>query len=181
MKLNGLIFVAAVTALAGQGLAMGGGDKVPPPVAVPHHDTAPDSAQVTPGPSRPVGALAPQDDLRIIAAPDAPQDFRWQARPVVVFADTPDDPAFTEQMREITRNPRALVERDVVVITDTDPAAGSDWRKRLKPNGFAVVVIDKDGQVKQRKPIPWSVREISRAIDKFPLRRQEIGRAGLLP
>ena len=41
--------------------------------------------------------------------------------------------------------------------------------------------LDKDGQVKQRRPLPWDVREISRAIDKLPLRRQEIGRAGLLP
>ena len=39
--------------------------------------------------------------------------------------------------------------------------------------------MDKDGQVKLRKPFPWDVREISRAIDKFPLRRQEIGRADL--
>jgi hypothetical protein len=25
-----------------------------------------------------------------------------------------------------------------------------------------------------RKPQPWSVREITRAIDRFPLRRQEM-------
>ena len=33
--------------------------------------------------------------------------------------------------------------------------------------------------LKQRKPAPWSVREVTRAIDKFPLRLQEIGRAGV--
>lgn len=181
MKLNGLIFAGFWVALAGQGMAMGQRGDVPPPVSVPRHETAPDSSQVTPVPARPVGALAPQDGLRVLTAQEADADFRWQARPVVVFADTPDDPAFIRQMREVTSNPRGLVERDVVVITDTDPAAMSDWRRRLKPNGFAIVVIDKDGQVKQRKPIPWSVREISRAIDKFPLRRQEIGRAGMLP
>ncbi|HBU14399.1 MAG TPA: methylmalonyl-CoA epimerase, partial [Gemmobacter sp.] len=25
-----------------------------------------------------------------------------------------------------------------------------------------------------RKPLPWDLREITRAIDKFPLRRQEM-------
>lgn len=37
-----------------------------------------------------------------------------------------------------------------------------------------LAIIDKDGGVKQRKPLPWSVREISRAIDKMPTRQQEI-------
>jgi hypothetical protein len=64
--------------------------------------------------------------------------------------------------------------RDVVIITDTDPAARSAVRTQLRPRGFMLAVIDKDGQVKQRKPLPWSVREISRAIDKMPTRQQEI-------
>ncbi|MDP5308005.1 DUF4174 domain-containing protein [Paracoccus sp. 2205BS29-5] len=115
------------------------------------------------------------------AAAVAPGDFLWTARPVVVFADTPDDPAFREQMQALRSRPGMLAERDVVVITDADPAAASPWRRQLHPRGFSLVVIDKDGQVKQRKPAPWDVREISRAIDKFPLRRQEIGRAGLAP
>jgi hypothetical protein len=36
------------------------------------------------------------------------------------------------------------------------------------------VLIGKDGQIKQRKPRPWNVREISRTIDKMPMRQQEI-------
>lgn len=42
------------------------------------------------------------------------------------------------------------------------------------------MIIDKDGQVKARKPLPWDAREITRAIDKFPLRRQEIGRGSVI-
>jgi len=34
--------------------------------------------------------------------------------------------------------------------------------------------MDKDGSVALRKPSPWSVREISRAIDKMPSRREEM-------
>lgn len=121
-------------------------------------------------------------ELRILSPADAdPADFLWKARPVVVFADTPDDPAFREQIRALQAGAGALIERDVVVIADSDPAAGSAWRRQLHPSGFSLVIIDKDGQVKQRRPLPWDVREIGRAIDKLPLRRQEIGRAGFLP
>ncbi len=107
-------------------------------------------------------------------------DFLWLKRPIVVFADSPNDPAFQTQMRNLAEDPRELIRRDVVVLTDTDPATPSDARRRLRPRGFSMVLLDKDGAVKQRKPLPWSVREIVHAIDKFPLRQQEIreGQAG---
>lgn len=102
------------------------------------------------------------------------EDFLWQKRPVVVFADSPEDPAYRTQMDLIARDMAELEARDVVVLTDTDPAARSPIRQKLRPRGFSMVIVDKDGEVKLRKPLPWSVREIGRAIDKFPLRRQEI-------
>ncbi|MDM7459026.1 MAG: DUF4174 domain-containing protein [Paracoccus sp. (in: a-proteobacteria)] len=120
--------------------------------------------------------------LEIIdAASVDPAQFLWTARPIVVFADTPGDPAVTEQLRLLNEGAAMLVQRDVVVIADTDPAANGVWRRQLRPSGFSLVIMDKDGQVKQRKPFPWSVREIARAIDRFPLRRQEMGRASVVP
>ncbi|SIO31516.1 protein of unknown function [Rhodovulum sp. ES.010] len=101
-------------------------------------------------------------------------DFHWLARPVVVFADSPADPRYRQQMDLILDRMDELAERDVVVITDTDPASQSGLRQRLRPRGFMLVLIGKDGGVKLRKPVPWDVREISRSIDKFPLRQQEI-------
>jgi Domain of unknown function (DUF4174) len=100
-------------------------------------------------------------------------DLIWVKRPVVVFADSPNDPNFIRQIQLLERNPDDLAERDVLVITDTDPAAKSEIRQKLRPRGFALVLMDKDGQAKLRKPLPWDVREISHAIDKFPLRMQE--------
>lgn len=101
-------------------------------------------------------------------------DLHWRKRAVVVFADSPFDPAFARQMRLLEADPEALIERDVLVITDTDPAARSDVRTTLRPRGFALVIVGKDGEAKLRKPLPWDVREITHAIDKFPLRRQEM-------
>lgn len=107
------------------------------------------------------------------------EDFLWVARPVVVFANTDADPAFQRQMALLRERPEALAERDVVVITDTDPEARSPVRLALRPRGFMLVIIGKDGQVELRKPAPWDVREISRSIDKMPLRQQEIRDRGL--
>ena len=106
-------------------------------------------------------------------------EFQWIARPVVVFADTPADPRFQEQLAKLDARPDALVERDVVVILDSDPDARSELRRKLRPRGFMLAIVGKDGGVKLRKPLPWDVREITRSIDKMPMRRQEIrDRAG---
>lgn len=101
-------------------------------------------------------------------------DFLWEKRPVVVFADSPNDPAFVEQIELLTARISALEERDVVLITDTDPEARSDIRLKLRPRGFMLALLGKDGQVKLRKPLPWDVRELSRVIDKMPMRQREI-------
>ncbi len=101
-------------------------------------------------------------------------DFLWLKRPIVVFADTEADPRYILQMELLTARLDALADRDVVVLTDTDPAAKSDIRQKLRPRGFMMVLIGKDGGVKLRKPAPWDVREVSRVIDKMPMRQQEL-------
>lgn len=100
--------------------------------------------------------------------------FLWKKRPLVVFADSPDDPRFVQQMELLTARADDLAERDVVVLTDTDPAARGPLRERLHPRGFMLALIVKDGTIYLRKPLPWDVREISRTIDKLPMRQQEI-------
>ncbi len=100
--------------------------------------------------------------------------FKWKKRPVVVFADSELDPAFEEQMSLLRAREDELRARDVVVIADTDPEKMSQLRRKLRPRGFMLVLIGKDGAVKIRKPFPWDVREISRSIDKMPMRKREI-------
>ncbi len=100
--------------------------------------------------------------------------FRWIARPVIVFAEAPQMPAFQEQMGYIADDIGQLVRRDVVIVTDTDPAAMSEIRQRLRPRGFQLTLLGKDGAVELRKPFPWHMRELSRSIDKMPIRQREI-------
>lgn len=130
--------------------------------------------------------MTAQDTDAVVAEPEVPElviteageqllsDFLWIARPLVVLADSPNDPRFIQQMEYIAARPDDLLDRDVVVITDTDPAADSAIREALRPRGFDMVLIGKDGQRYLRKPLPWNVREISRSIDKMPLRQQEL-------
>lgn len=101
-------------------------------------------------------------------------DFKWVARPVVVFATSPADPRFAEQMELLADRVDELIIRDVVVIVDTDDETLSDLRRKLRPRDFMMVLIGKDGGVKLRKPFPYDVRELTRSIDKMPLRQQEI-------
>lgn len=101
-------------------------------------------------------------------------DLLYVKRPIAVFADSPNDPNFVRQMELLARDPAALESRDVIVVVDTDPEARTEWRQKLRPRGFSLVLMDKDLKPVIRKPLPWEVREIANAIDKFPLRRQEI-------
>ncbi|WP_116597327.1 DUF4174 domain-containing protein [Primorskyibacter marinus] len=101
-------------------------------------------------------------------------EYLWIKRPIIVFADSPADPRYVQQMQFINDRIDDLALRDVVVLTDTDASSASPARQKLRPRGFMLAILGKDGDVKLRKPLPWSVREITRSIDKFPMRQQEI-------
>ena len=100
-------------------------------------------------------------------------DLLFVRRPVVVFADSSNDPAFLRQMELLKRYYAELDARDVILITDTDPANPSALRKKLRPRGFSLVLMDKDWKPMIRKPLPWDGREIVNSIDKMPIARSE--------
>lgn len=102
-------------------------------------------------------------------------DLLWIARPVVVFADTPNDPRFQQQMEWLSERRGELEDRDVEILVDTDPEARGALRQELRPRGFGMVIIDKDGSVVQRRPAPTTARELINLIDRLPSRRQEAG------
>lgn len=155
----GLLAGLALVALPGLALQAKAQITLAPP---PGHGAA-DSPAGAPAPWQPLAA----DGLQL-------EDFRWQNRLLVVFADSPDMPAFREQIRELAARPQDLAQRDTLVVADADPGADSALRQRLRPRGFMLVLIDKDGQIAQRKPFPWTLREIVNAIDKMPLRQEEL-------
>lgn len=102
-------------------------------------------------------------------------DLLWVARPVIVFADSPNDPRFAQQLGMLEARRSDLEERDVMILADSDPAAESPLREELRPRGFSLVLIDKDGEVAKRRPTPTEARELIHLIDRMPSRQQEIG------
>ena len=114
-----------------------------------------------------LAVVQPADDSEL-------NEFLWTNRVIVVFADSPADPRYVEQLDLLNKELAALGERDVLILTDTNPKTLSPIRTQLRPRGFSMVLIGKDGEVKLRKPRPWSVREISRSIDKFSDRQNKV-------
>lgn len=101
------------------------------------------------------------------------EEHEWVSRPVLLFAVRPNDPQILRQLEMLQEEWPALDARDVVIIVDTDPSSNSDARQAIRPHGFMMVLMAKDGTIAQRKPRPWSARELIRAIDKMPLRLEE--------
>ena len=126
----------------------------------------------------PIVATGPVEanDLPLIRPADNSDlsEFLWINRPVIVFSDSPADPRFVKQIELLERELEQLEVRDIVVLTDSDPSAESPLRTKLRPRGFMLVLVGKDGGVKLRKPLPWTVRELTRVIDKMPIRQQEV-------
>ncbi len=102
------------------------------------------------------------------------REYIWNSRIIVVMADTPDDPAFARQLAALQERENEFLLRDVVVVYDANPADRSPLRIVLRPNGFVTAIIDKDGEVKARRPAYRTGREWMAVIDRFPTRRQEM-------
>ncbi len=102
------------------------------------------------------------------------RDFIWTHRIIVVMANTPDDPQFTRQLEALRDREDEFVDRDAVVIFDAHPEDSSPLRQVMRPRAFMTAIIDKDGEVKARRPAVRTGRELMAVIDRFPTRRQEV-------
>jgi len=112
----------------------------------------------------------------VFAQDDPLAEYVWLKRPLVIFADSENDPRFRLQMEMLAELPEELASRDVVVLTDTNPAEDGPLRQKLHPRDFMLILFSKDGKIALRKPTPWSVRELSASIDKMSIRQEELER-----
>jgi hypothetical protein len=64
-------------------------------------------------------------------------DFLWLKRPLVIFADTPADPRYIEQMGYITERLDVLTALDVVVTPTPIPTPALSCAKRCGRAGLA--------------------------------------------
>lgn len=109
-----------------------------------------------------------------VAEDDPITAYKWEARPVIIFADSEKDPRFQRQVANLAARSDDMTERDVVILMDTDPDAGSALRKKFRPRDFQILLIGKDGQIKLRRPHPITAEDLNRQIDRMPMRRREM-------
>lgn len=93
--------------------------------------------------------------------------LRWQARPVVVLGQ---GAATAAQLTALQGRMDDLAERDVVLLTD---GPGAEALRDTVGDGFAVLLIGKDGGVKLQRQTPVDPDEIIGLIDTMPMRQRE--------
>lgn len=67
-----------------------------------------------------------------------------------------------------------LADRDIIVLSDTSPAASGQLRSQFKPDGFEVVLVGKDGGVKIRQKTPLTSEDLLATIDRMPMRKANL-------
>lgn len=165
--------LALLLLLAGPALAQG---SVPDAAGASDSGVVPDAADIPDEgePADPVSVWEAEPTTILAAEGVDLEAFEYLARPLVIFGDSPRQPQVLEQLRLLEADARSLMLREVAIVIDTDPDARSLVRQTLRPRGFGVVLVDKDGRVTLRRPAPLSVREIARAIDRTPIRQEEL-------
>lgn len=111
-----------------------------------------------------------------IASPvaDTLAPYLWSRRVLLLFADSMADPKLQAQQADLTAHAADLTERDMVVIMSADPALRQQVRA---PDGFAVVLVGKDGGVKLRRTSPVPFKELAATVDAMPMRQDEMRKA----
>ena len=107
---------------------------------------------------------------------------RWQHRLLLVGAPTAGQADFQAQKKMLAAATAGLAERDFEVLEvpcgQLTPADRQCWTRQLGQPlaGFRVVLIGKDGGVKQVNARPLPPVDFFRTVDKMPMRRQEMRR-----
>lgn len=118
-------------------------------------------------------AMANDGDLFQPLSPESAElnQYKWQKRPLVIFAPFKNDADYLQQMAMLEKNKVQLAERDIVVLSDTAPKDHGKLRAQLNPKGFEVVLVGKDGGMKLRDQKPISAEVLFSTIDQMPMRR----------
>jgi hypothetical protein len=123
------------------------------------------------------------------AGADELGDYRWERRPLLVFAPTRSDPRLVETLSRIDASRCDFVSRDMVIgvlvsegnSTLDGHAVTADESRRLANqygiggDAFSVLLIGKDGGEKLRVDEVPDLRTIYAVIDGMPMRSREMG------
>jgi len=133
--------------------------------------------------------------LALVAAPPslAQMDrLEWSYRPIVVIADSTNDPTLSDIGIVLRQSRDALADRDVMVVTVAgnevtvwDPALNeapelSFDADRLREayaragEPVSITLVGKDGGIKERGSRPGDIQDMLDLIDTMPMRQREV-------
>jgi hypothetical protein len=139
-------------------------------------------------PARPpaVAIPAPAPDA-VLPMPVALDIYRWKQRPLLIVAPR-DDAAVAEQRRRVAAAAAEIRARDMAVVWVIGDSVSADFGAAPKDSAASLraragggdearmVLIGKDGGVKERYRLPADLIAVFRAIDAMPMRREEMQR-----
>ena len=107
-----------------------------------------------------------------VLQPDLPasdlSDYAGIATLIVIFADGPDDADLVAQLDILRLSADDLAAQNVVLLTDTAPAANGPLRQSLRPRGFSIILIDSTGTLTQRRRTVTDAERLIRQIGQMP-------------
>ncbi|WP_185281077.1 DUF4174 domain-containing protein [Hymenobacter sp. NBH84] len=105
---------------------------------------------------------------------------RWKKRVLLLHAPTADDATLKRQRALLAAQPEGMRARDMLVLDVIESQLNAADRQyarqelKLSADSFTVLLIGKDGGVKQRSATPIPPDALFGTIDKMPMRRQEM-------
>ncbi|WP_099041546.1 DUF4174 domain-containing protein [Mycobacterium neglectum] len=115
-------------------------------------------------------------------------DYRWERRPLLLFAPTENDPRLVETLSRIEASRCDFVSRDMVLglvvtdgnstldghVIDADESQALTNQYAIGENAFSVLLIGKDGGEKLRVNEVPDLQTIYSVIDGMPMRSREM-------
>lgn len=122
------------------------------------------------------------------AAADELGDYRWERRPLIVFAPTGSDPRLVDTLGRVEASRCDFLDRDMVlgvVVTEGNSTVdgrvvNDDEAQRLRTqygigdDAFSVLLIGKDGGEKLRVNEVPDLEAVYAVIDGMPMRSREM-------
>lgn len=120
------------------------------------------------------------------------EQLQWTYRPLVVIAQSDDEPALRDLHIVLRQSRDALADRDVLVVTvagddvtawnpalDEAPDHSFDATRLRATYGQAgaaisITLVGKDGDIKDRGTVPGDIQDMMDLIDTMPMRQREI-------
>ncbi|MBC6610693.1 DUF4174 domain-containing protein [Hymenobacter sp. BT507] len=107
---------------------------------------------------------------------------RWKKRVLLLYAPTADDATLKRQRALLAAQPEGMRARDMLVLDVIESQLSTTDRHyahqelKLPADRFTVLLVGKDGGVKQRSATPLPPDALFGTIDKMPMRREEMRR-----